>query len=117
VSATRALIDLETLMPNRTTAPTPRTPATRPTKAPEAAGKVAPSGGSESSPKDAESLLPHDREQSKQTVAPTPNAVVRQAKDDVDAGMVDTDMRVTPDAQRRTKVSPGADCKPTRNAG
>ncbi|MBS1177619.1 MAG: hypothetical protein H6R06_2031 [Proteobacteria bacterium] len=104
-------------MPNRTTAPTPRTPATRPTKAPEAAGKVAPSGGSESSPKDAESLLPHDREQSKQTVAPTPNAVVRQAKDDVDAGMVDTDMRVTPDAQRRTKVSPGADCKPTRNAG
>jgi hypothetical protein len=50
-------------------------------------------------------------------VAPTPNAVVRQAKDDVDAGMVDTDMRVTPDAQRRTKVSPGADCKPTRNAG
>ncbi len=39
---------------------------------------------------------------------------MRQAHRDLEAGLVDTDMRATPglDAQRRTKLVPGAAGKP-----
>jgi hypothetical protein len=47
--------------------------------------------------------LPHERDQSMHTTAPVPDPKMLQAKRDLDAGLVDTDMRATPglDAQRR----------------
>ena len=47
--------------------------------------------------------LPHERDESTNTGAAKPREVMRQAKADLDAGLVDTDMRATPglDAQRR----------------
>ncbi len=46
--------------------------------------------------------------------AQEPDPVMAQAKKDLDAGMVDTDMRATPglDAQRRAKLVPGPGGKP-----
>ncbi len=43
-----------------------------------------------------------------------PDPVIAQAKRDLDAGLVDTDMRATPglDAQLRRKLVPGAGGKP-----
>ena len=59
--------------------------------------------------------LPHERDESTNSVASAPDAVIEQAKRDLDAGMVDTDMRATPglDARRRTKLVPGPGGKPT----
>lgn len=47
--------------------------------------------------------------------AAEPDAVMQQAKRDIDAGLVDTDMRATPglDAALRNKLVPGAGGKPT----
>ena len=46
--------------------------------------------------------------------ASAPDPVMVQAKRDLDAGLVDTDMRATPglDAQRRARLVPGAGGKP-----
>jgi hypothetical protein len=40
--------------------------------------------------------------------SPTPDPVIKQAKRDLDAGLVDTDMRATPglDAKQRAKLVP-----------
>ena len=59
-------------------------------------------------------LLPHERDESVSTVAEAPDPVIAQAKRDIDAGLVDTDMRATPglDANRRAKLVPGAGGKP-----
>jgi len=48
------------------------------------------------------------------TTAVAPDPVIAQAKRDIDAGLVDTDMRVTPglDAKRRAEIVPGAGGKP-----
>jgi hypothetical protein len=53
--------------------------------------------------------LPHERDQSTKTTADAPNPMMAQAKRDIDAGLVDTDMRVTPglDAKRRDRLVPG----------
>jgi len=58
--------------------------------------------------------LPHERDESINTTATAPDAVIAQAKRDLDAGLVDTDMRVTPglDAKRRAKLVPGPGGKP-----
>jgi hypothetical protein len=58
--------------------------------------------------------LPHERDESGHTTAPAPDPKMVQAKRDIDAGMVDTDMRATPglDAERRAKLVPGAGGKP-----
>ena len=50
--------------------------------------------------------LPHERDQSTGQTDPRPNKVIRQAKADIDRGLVDTDLRATPglDAQRREKL-------------
>lgn len=53
--------------------------------------------------------LPHERDQAaKGQVAPQPDPVIVQALHDIEAGMVDTDMRQTPglDAQRRRRLVP-----------
>jgi hypothetical protein len=83
---------------------TPRRPQwpPQPTVAPE--GQTRP-------PADAEGndlQLPHERDESTKTGtdAATPRESMRQAKADLDAGLVDTDMRATPglDAQRREEL-------------
>ena len=58
--------------------------------------------------------LPHERDQSAQVTAPAPDPLVAQAKRDIDAGQVDTDMRATPglDAHRRAALVPGPGGKP-----
>ena len=58
--------------------------------------------------------LPHERDESAQTTASTPDPVMVQAKRDIDAGLVDTDMRATPglDAERRAELVPGPGGKP-----
>jgi hypothetical protein len=52
--------------------------------------------------------LPHEREQAPGHVNPTPQPEIAQAKRDLDAGLVDTDMHATPglDAQRRARAVP-----------
>lgn len=58
--------------------------------------------------------LPHERDQATHTTAAAPDPMMQQAHRDLEAGLVDTDMRATPglDAQRRTKLVPGAGGKP-----
>ncbi len=53
--------------------------------------------------------LPHERDQSTHSTAAQPDPVIVQAKRDIDAGWVDTDMHATPglDAQRRATLVPG----------
>lgn len=53
--------------------------------------------------------LPHERDESPDVAAVEPDPVMVQAKHDIDAGMVDTDMRATPglDAELRARLVPG----------
>ena len=86
-------------MPQRTPTPTSRTPGAEPVK-----GSAAVKPGARLPPTG--------------TTAPDPDPKMQQAKRDLDAGMVDTDMRATPglDAQRRTKLVPGAGGKPPKGS-
>ena len=61
--------------------------------------------------------LPHERDESTDSSAVEPDPVVSQAKRDIDAGLVDTDMRATPglDAGRRSRLVPGPGGKPPRS--
>ena len=54
---------------------------------------------------------------STQATASQPDPVIEQAKRDIDAGQVDTDMRATPglDADRRKKLVPGPGGKPPKS--
>lgn len=58
--------------------------------------------------------LPHERDESPDPAAVAPDPVIAQAKRDIDAGMVDTDMRATPglDAKLRVRLVPGPGGKP-----
>lgn len=58
--------------------------------------------------------LPHERDESGPAAAVEPDPVIAQAKRDIDAGLVDTDMRATPglDAALRAKLVPGPGGKP-----
>jgi hypothetical protein len=53
--------------------------------------------------------LPHERDESTSHIASAPDPQIVQAKRDLDAGQVDTDMRATPglDAKRRERLVPG----------
>ncbi len=53
--------------------------------------------------------LPHERDEAGGHVASAPDPVMVQAKKDIDAGLVDTDMRATPglDAALRARLVPG----------
>jgi hypothetical protein len=63
--------------------------------------------------------LPHERDQSIHNVAEAPDPVIEQAKRDIDAGLVDTDMRATPglDAELREKMVPGPGGQPPPKGG
>lgn len=76
---------------------------TRRAKAPESAAGLA---------------LPHERDESAPATAVAPDPVMVQAKRDIDAGMVDTDMRATPglDAKLRARLVPGPGGKPSTDA-
>ena len=58
--------------------------------------------------------LPHERDESAAFTQPAVDPVMAQAKRDIDAGLVDTDMRATPglDAALRAKLVPGPGGKP-----
>ena len=58
--------------------------------------------------------LPHERDEAINAVAVEPDPMMVQAKRDIDAGMVDTDMRATPglDAELRARLVPGPGGKP-----
>lgn len=62
----------------------------------------------------ADLALPHERDESTGASAGAPDASMAQAKRDIDAGMVDTDMRATPgvDAKLRARLVPGPGGKP-----
>lgn len=53
--------------------------------------------------------LPHERDQTVGQVATEPDPIIEQARRDIAAGLVDTDMRATPglDAERRAGLVPG----------
>jgi hypothetical protein len=64
---------------------------------------------SNAAPKSGRALpLPHERDQQGGAVNPKPDPLIEQAKSDLDAGLVDTDMRATPglDAERREALVP-----------
>lgn len=63
--------------------------------------------------------LPHERDESTAVAAPATDARAAQAKRDIDAGQVDTDMRATPglDAKRRARLVPGTGGKPPSGDG
>lgn len=58
--------------------------------------------------------LPHERDESTDAVAEAPDPKMVQAKRDIDAGLVDTDMHATPglDANLRERLVPGPGGKP-----
>ena len=58
--------------------------------------------------------LPHERDESTDASEGAPDPVMAQAKRDIDAGMVDTDMRATPslDVKLRARLVPGPGGKP-----
>jgi hypothetical protein len=58
--------------------------------------------------------LPHERDESTGATAKVPDPLMVQAKRDIDAGLVDTDMRATPglDAKRRSRLVPGPGGQP-----
>lgn len=88
----------------KTVQPTPHpvTGTARIGKAPIAPGSAPPSLG-RGLP------LPHERDESTGSTDAAPRKVMKRAKQDIDAGLVDTDMRATPglDAERRRKLVPG----------
>jgi hypothetical protein len=56
--------------------------------------------------KESRDRLPHERDESTPAEPPGPHKVMLRAKRDLDAGLVDTDLRNTPglDARQRTKL-------------
>jgi hypothetical protein len=63
--------------------------------------------------------LPHERDESADATVVAPDPKMAQAKRDIDAGMVDTDMRATPglDAKVRASLVPGPGGKPPASGG
>lgn len=80
--------------------------------APIAPGVAAPTGGKDLP-------LPHERDESITSVASKPDPIIQQAKRDLDAGLVDTDMHATAglDAALRNKMVPGPGGKPPASGG
>jgi hypothetical protein len=96
--------------------PESRPPTAQPVKGqgPAVEGKAPLAPGAAPSPEGDALPLPHERDESSNSAAAAPDPVIQQAKRDIDAGKVDTDMRATPglDAKRRAELVPGAGGKP-----
>lgn len=65
-------------------------------------------------PAEPEMPLPHERDEASGQAAQATDPVIAQAHRDLDAGLVDTDMRATPglDAARRDALVPGSSVRP-----
>lgn len=65
-------------------------------------------------PSEPELPLPHERDEASGQAARKTDPVIEQAHRDIDAGMVDTDMRATPglDGARREAMVPGSGVRP-----
>jgi hypothetical protein len=63
--------------------------------------------------------LPHERDESPDAPPAAPDPKIVQAKRDIDAGLVDTDMRATPgqNAKLRERLVPGPGGKPPPSGG
>lgn len=63
--------------------------------------------------------LPHERDESTDSTAQAPDPMMVQAKIDIDAGLVDTDMHATPglNAKLRSAMVPGPGGKPPPSGG
>jgi len=86
----------------------------RQTATPPRLAKAASNPGSLPAPPRDALALPHERDESTNAVAAAPDPKIAQAKRDLDAGQVDTDMRATPglDAKHRARLVPGPGGKP-----
>lgn len=75
--------------------------------------------GAKAPPSSAGLKLPHERDESIDDTAKTPDPMMVQAKRDIDTGLVDTDMHSTPglDAERRASLVPGPGGKPPPSGG
>ena len=96
-------------MPKKPLNPPAPSPAANPFRGRVIVSKTPVAPGSVPAPQDKELLLPHERDESNHNVAHKPDPRIEQAKRDLDAGLVDTDMRATPglDAKRREQLVPG----------
>ncbi len=89
-------------------------------KPPHEKPPVAPGGEHEAVAESGTELpLPHERDESPHPAEGRPDERMQQAKRDLDAGQVDTDMRATPglDATRRERLVPGAGGRTRRGRG
>ena len=82
-------------------------PGSRPTKGPTRVGAAPEAPGSSPRGDGVDLPMPHERDEAAGNTAASPDPVIRQAKRDLDAGLVDTDMRATPglDAARRRSLT------------
>lgn len=98
--------------PTKTTLSLPIKRPANADKAPIAPNPTVPTDGEEL-------LLPHEIDQSIPNVAVLPDPVIVQAKRDIDAGLVDTDMHATAglDAALRKKMVPGPGGQPPAKGG
>jgi len=105
-------------MKSQATPSAKRTSKVRPVEGPAVVGKAPLAPGAGSPSKGVGLPLPHERDESTHSVATKPDPVMVQAHRDLEAGLVDTDMRATPgmDAQRRAALVPGAGGKPPAKA-
>lgn len=81
-----------------------RAPSDPVDRSPRAPGSASPQ------PEDEHLELPHERDQSTQSTSPLPDAAMKQASKDLEAGQVDTDMRASAglDSTQRKRYVPGA---------
>ena len=86
------------------------------TKRPVGRQVATPRRGSKTAASTSATALPQTRDEVVKTTAAEPDPVMVQAKRDIDAGMVDTDMRATPglDAELRARLVPGPGGKPNQ---
>lgn len=78
-------------------------------KSPANTGKPPHAPGVPAAQDDVDLPLPHERDESIGATSTEPEAVIEQARRDLDAGQVDTDLRSTPglDAERRREMLRG----------
>ncbi len=101
-------------MPKRPLNPASRPPPAGPAIKGAKVDKMPVAPGSIPSPEDEKLELPHERDEANRNVAHAPDPVMEQARRDVEAGLVDTDMRATAgqNADLREKLVPGPGGKP-----
>lgn len=95
----------------------PQRPLARPSPSPAPTAPDPPALAN--SPSGSKALpLPHEQDESVGHVASAPDPVIEQASKDLEAGLVDTDMRATPglDAARRRRLVPTPTPERSRNA-